>query len=45
MSAARENIPEFDETRFKLLVQQTPFFAIEVMRVMVHRLRHLDAQV
>ncbi len=34
-----------DETRFKFLVQQTPFFAIEVMRVMVHRLRRLNAQV
>ena len=33
-----------DEQRFKHLVQQTPFFAIEVMRVMAHRLRRMDAK-
>ncbi|HUI24996.1 MAG TPA: cyclic nucleotide-binding domain-containing protein [Candidatus Kryptonia bacterium] len=27
---------------FQFLVQQTPFFAIEVMRMLVRRLRHMD---
>jgi CRP-like cAMP-binding protein len=34
-----------DETRFNLYVHQTPFFALQVMRVMSDRLRHMDAQV
>jgi CRP-like cAMP-binding protein len=33
-----------DERRFKFLVQEHPFFAIEVMRVMAHRLRQMDAR-
>ncbi len=32
-----------DETRFKYLVQQTPYFAIEVMRAMARRLRHMNS--
>jgi CRP/FNR family cyclic AMP-dependent transcriptional regulator len=31
-----------DETRFKVYVHNTPFFAIQVMRVMANRLRHMD---
>lgn len=31
-----------DETRFKVYVHNTPFFAIQVMRVMASRLRHMD---
>ena len=31
--------------RFTFLVQQTPHFALQVMRVMADRLRHMDAQV
>lgn len=31
-----------DEKRFQFLVQQTPFFAMQVMRVMAERLRKLD---
>jgi CRP-like cAMP-binding protein len=31
-----------DETRFKIYVHNTPFFAIQVMRVMASRLRHMD---
>ena len=31
-----------DEKRFQFLVQQTPFFATQVMRVMAERLRHAD---
>ena len=32
-----------DEKRFHFLVQQTPFFATRVMRVMAERLRRTDA--
>ena len=32
-----------DEARFKFMVQQTPFFAIQVMRVLVERLREATA--
>ena len=31
-----------DEKRFQFLVQQTPFFATQVMRVMAERLRALN---
>jgi CRP-like cAMP-binding protein len=31
-----------DQKRFQFLVQQTPYFAIEVMRVLVERLRRVD---
>jgi CRP-like cAMP-binding protein len=31
-----------DETRFKVIVHSTPFFAIQVMRVMADRLRHMN---
>ena len=31
-----------DEKRFQFLVQQTPFFATQVMRVMAERLRKTD---
>ncbi len=34
-----------DENRFQFLVQQTPFFATQVMRVMAERLRNLDRMV
>jgi len=33
-----------DERRFQYLVQQTPFFALLVMRVMAERLRRMDEQ-
>jgi CRP-like cAMP-binding protein len=33
---------EVDEKRFQFLVQQTPFFATQVMRVMAERLRNLN---
>jgi CRP-like cAMP-binding protein len=33
-----------DMKRFEFLVQQHPFFAIEVMRIMAHRLRQMDAR-
>jgi CRP/FNR family cyclic AMP-dependent transcriptional regulator len=29
-----------DLKRFEFLVQNTPFFAVQVMRIMAHRLRH-----
>lgn len=31
-----------DEKRFQFLVQQTPYFAIEVMRILAGRLRRVD---
>jgi CRP-like cAMP-binding protein len=34
-----------DEKRFRYLVQQTPFFALDVMRVMAERLRRLNEKV
>ncbi len=34
-----------DQKRFNFLVQQTPNFAINVMRIMVERIRKLDALV
>ena len=34
-----------DPRRFKFLVQQNPFFALEVMRIMAHRLRQMDARI
>ncbi|MBU1364015.1 MAG: cyclic nucleotide-binding domain-containing protein [Gammaproteobacteria bacterium] len=33
---------EVDEKRFQFLVQQTPFFATQVMRVMAERLRRVN---
>lgn len=32
-----------DEQRFLYMVQETPFFSLHVMRVLVQRLRHMDA--
>ncbi|MBI3831482.1 MAG: cyclic nucleotide-binding domain-containing protein [Planctomycetes bacterium] len=31
-----------DVRRFEFLIQQTPYFAVEVMRIMAHRLRHMN---
>lgn len=33
------------QERFAFLVQQTPFFAIEVMQVLAHRLRAMNARI
>jgi CRP/FNR family transcriptional regulator, cyclic AMP receptor protein len=41
--AASEVIP-LDEKRFLFMVQQTPFFAVRVMRVMSARLRAMNEQ-
>lgn len=35
-------LAKIDQKRFNYLVSQTPYFAIEVMRVMAARLRHTD---
>lgn len=35
-------IVKIDQKRFMFLVQQTPFFAIEVMRTLAARLRRMD---
>lgn len=37
-------IVTIDEKRFGFMVQQTPFFALEVIRVLVRRLRHRLAE-
>jgi len=34
-----------DERRFQFMVQQTPFFALEVMRAIAMRLRSMNAKV
>jgi len=31
-----------DQKRFLFMVQQTPFFSLDVMRVLVRRLRHMN---
>jgi CRP/FNR family transcriptional regulator, cyclic AMP receptor protein len=36
-------LASINERRFTFLVQNTPFFAIHVMRVLAQRLRHMDA--
>ncbi len=33
---------EIDEKRFQFLVQQTPYFALQIMRLMAERLRHAN---
>jgi CRP-like cAMP-binding protein len=33
-----------DQKRFLFMVQQTPFFALEVMRILAARLRHMNAK-
>jgi CRP-like cAMP-binding protein len=32
-----------DEARFQLLVQETPFFALQIMKALARRLRKMDA--
>ena len=34
-----------DEKRFTFLIQQTPYFGLQVMRVLVGRLRKMDARI
>ncbi len=36
---------EIDQARFRFLVEETPYFAVEVMKVMAGRLRCCDAHV
>jgi len=38
------SLVSISEDRFKYLIRQNPFFALEVMRVMADRLRRMDAQ-
>ncbi|MGE0482612.1 MAG: Crp/Fnr family transcriptional regulator [Gammaproteobacteria bacterium] len=40
--AAGSRVAKVDERRFAFLVQQTPFFALHVMRVLARRLRNMD---
>ncbi|MCB1748026.1 MAG: cyclic nucleotide-binding domain-containing protein [Gammaproteobacteria bacterium] len=41
-AAAGAHVARVDERRFTFLVQQTPFFALHVMRVLARRLRNMD---
>lgn len=34
-----------DENRFNFLIQQTPFFAIKMMRILAKRLRRMDQRI
>jgi CRP-like cAMP-binding protein len=34
-----------NEKRFTFLIQQTPYFSLQVMRVLVERIRRMDARV
>jgi len=34
-----------DEARFQSLVKETPFFALQVMKTLAHRLRKMDARI
>jgi hypothetical protein len=38
-------MPSQDETRFKVTVHDTPFFAVQVMRVMANRLGSMKSLV
>jgi CRP/FNR family transcriptional regulator, cyclic AMP receptor protein len=38
------HVVPIDQKRFQFLIQQTPYFAIEVMRILAHRLRKMDAR-
>ena len=45
VAATQCEIIPIDLIRFLSLVQQTPFFAIELMRIMVRRIRAMNARV
>ena len=38
-------LAQIDENRFNFLIQQTPFFALQVMRVLAKRLRKMNLQI
>lgn len=42
MARTDARIVEIDQRRFTFLIQETPFFAIQVMRIMAERLRHTN---
>ena len=44
-ATADSTLAELDEKRFLFLTQQTPSFALNVMRVLSQRLRRMDAMV
>jgi CRP/FNR family cyclic AMP-dependent transcriptional regulator len=44
-ATAATKLARVDERRFAYLVQQTPFFALHVMRVLANRLRSMDAAI
>lgn len=44
VATAESQLVRVDAKRFEFLVQQHPFFALEVMRVMAQRLRRMNAK-
>lgn len=42
MATAACRLAKIDDGRFEFLVQQTPYFATHVMKVLVERLRHMN---
>ncbi len=44
VARADSKLVRVDERSFQFLVQEHPFFALEVMRLMAHRLRRMDAR-
>ena len=45
VAVAESEVVAIDRKRFLFLIQQTPFFALEVMRVMADRLRAMNDRV
>ena len=43
VAASAATLAVVNQTQFMLMVRQTPFFAVQVMRLLVHRLRATDA--
>ena len=44
-AAEESELISIDEKRFKFLVQQTPFFSLHVMRILVERIRLMNFHV
>ncbi len=42
MAGSDCEVVPIDQKRFLFMVQQTPFFALEIMKLLVHRLRTMD---
>lgn len=44
IARTRCELVRVNEQRFQFMIQQTPFFALEVMRTLVRRLRGMDTR-